>query len=400
MSSRRRFLTILGTTSTASLAGCIDFGEAAYSPGTDADTEWPMPAYDRGFSAYNPEAAAPRDGVTERWSTEIPVLPRRPVIAAGTVLVPTASGLVALDVGTGEERWRHGKDDSRARASVVHNGTAYVGLADLAGLFALDVETGEQQWHVENIGYGKAAPTFGVDYEHLYVGGAGEVSQIDPTTGEITARTEVFGSVTALAHNTSLLVGTEGGEVYSFSVGDHGFSAQWRRKVVGSVRAIVSFDSDIYVATWGGPVYRLQGGPDAGSSRWKAERGAVGGLAAASRDVVGCDLSGLRTFDAHSGDVKWGREGEFTAAPAIAGDTVYIGGETEDKGGSGFVAAYALSGGSGVGPLQVGGKRWQFDVESDRPIGPGIAVADGAVFACTEGLKGDTGPQMYALDPA
>ena len=237
MPSRRRFLTTLGMTSIASLAGCIDFGEATYSPGTDADTEWPMPAYDRGFSAYNPDAAAPRDGVTERWSTAIPALPRRPVIAAGTVLVPTASGLVALDVGTGEERWRHGKADSRARTPVVHDGTAYVGLVDPPGLFALDVETGDQQWHIKNIGYDEAAPTFGVDYDHLYVGGVGEVSQIDPTTGKVTARTEVFGSVTALAHNTSLLVGTEGGEVYSFSVGDRGFSDQWRLKVVGSVRS-------------------------------------------------------------------------------------------------------------------------------------------------------------------
>lgn len=65
--------------------------------------------------------------------------------------------------------------------------------------------------------------------------------------------------------------------------------------------------------------------------------------------------------------------------------------------GSGFISAYALSGGTGVGPLTVGGKRWQFNVES--AVMEGVAVADGAVFAVTQGLK-DSPSQVYALDPA
>ncbi|WP_435349277.1 PQQ-binding-like beta-propeller repeat protein [Haloarchaeobius sp. HRN-SO-5] len=401
MPSRRRFLSTLGTTGTAVLAGCTDSGESVYSPGTDSDTEWPMPAYDRGFSAYNPDAAAPRDGVTERWSTEIPPLPRHPVVAAGTVLVPTISGVVALDVGTGEERWRHGSEHSRARAAVVDGGTAYVSFGDPRGLVALDVETGDQQWHVQTTGYVDAAPTFDREHDSLYVGDdTGRLYEIDSTSGEVTDRTEVFGPVTALAHNGLLLVGTGGGEVYNFRVGGRPFTGQWRRRVVGAVTALVSSYGNTYVATWGGPVYRLQGGPDAGSNRWEADRGAVGGLAAAHRDVVGWDLSGLRTFDARTGNVRWDMEGRFTGTPAIAGDTVYVGRRTRGEDGTGFVAAYALSGGGGILSLGSEDKRWQYDVESDRSVG-GIAVADGAVFASTKGLlRDDSGPRMYALDPA
>src|SRR6056297_2359668 len=164
MPSRRRFLTTLGVTGSALLAGWTAAGESAYSPGTDTDTEWPMPAYDRGYTASNPDAAAPRDGVTERWSTDISRVPRRPVIAAGMVLVTTASGLVALDVESGEERWHYGTDEDAQNvpttAPVVHDGTAYVGVEKPDGLIALDVETGTEQWHVETTGSVWAAPTF------------------------------------------------------------------------------------------------------------------------------------------------------------------------------------------------------------------------------------------------
>lgn len=132
-------------------AGCIGRNEPSYSPGTDDTTEWPMPAYNRGFSASNPDAVAPREGVTERWSTELPSLgsSARPVVTVGRVLVPTAGALVVLVLDTGAEHWRHGQEQPWSRAPIVHNGTANVGFADQRGLVALDVESGDEQWRVE-----------------------------------------------------------------------------------------------------------------------------------------------------------------------------------------------------------------------------------------------------------
>ncbi|ELZ08888.1 PQQ repeat-containing protein [Halovivax asiaticus JCM 14624] len=412
MPSRRRLLTTLGTTGTVILAGCNEAAESdhpsetdesVYSPGTDADTGWPMPAYDRGFSACNPDAAAPRDDVTERWSVRIDAsLPRRPVVAAGKVLVATASGLVATDVESGDEQWRYdrtGDGPVTMTAPVVHDGMAYFGFNEPRGLIAVDVESGDRQWHAPTTGFVDAAPTFALSNERLYAGDdTGRIYQIDPANGEITARTEVFGSVTEIVYSdTTVLVGTSGGEVYSFYRNGAEITGNWRRRVDGAVTALTAADNEIYVSTWSGSVYRLADDNSAGSSRWETDRSAVGGLAVASDDVVGFDTNSIRTFDPSTGDVGWDREASFTAAPAVAGDTIYVGGATAGDDGTGFVAAYPLRGGGNRGPLRPGNERWRFDV--DGVPGVGIAVADGAVFACAGGLSSEDGPQVYALEP-
>jgi outer membrane protein assembly factor BamB len=357
-----------------------------------------MPAYDRGFSGYNPDAAAPRESVSERWSTELSGLgpSARPVIAAGRVLVPTAGALVGLDLATGDEQWRLGQQQPWASAPVVRDGTAYVGFADQRGLIALDVETGDEQWRIETRGAIKAAPTFDMGRDTLYLGDdTGRLYRITPEDGEVTLRGEVFGPVTALAHGRSLLVGTESGEVYGLFAHHETFTGLWRRKVDGWVTSIAARDGGIFVGTFGGPVYHLQDGADVGSSRWEIEDGSTY-LAATGRDVVGSDGGGLRTFDARTGTVGWTREGDYGAAPAIAGDTVYVGGGKKGENGNGFIAAYALSGGTGVGPLTFGGKRWRFTVDS--AVMEGVAVADNAVFAVTQSLK-ESPSRVYALDP-
>lgn len=399
MPSRRRFLTTLGVASTVGFAGCTGIGGSAYSPGTDDTTEWPMPAYDHGFSAYNPDAAAPRDGVTERWSTELSGLgpSARPVVAAGRVLVPTSGALVALDLETGEERWRHGQEQPWSSAPAVRNGTVYVGFADERAFVALDVETGDEQWRLETRGSIKAAPTFDHDYDTLFLGDdTGRIYRIDATTGDVTLRGEVFGPVTALVQGRSLLVGTESGEVYELFVHHEEFTGLWRRKVDGWVTTITTHNGDIYVGTFGGPVYRLQDGAEVGSSQWEVEHGPTH-LAATGRHVVGSYGGGLQTFDARTGSIDWEREGRYDAAPAIAGDTVYIGGGEKGENGNGFVEAYALSGGTGIDPLTFGGRRWHFPVES--AVMEGVAIADGAVFAVTQGLD-ESPSRVFALDPA
>lgn len=358
-----------------------------------------MPAFDPGFSAYNPDAAAPRDGVTARWSTPLNNLgpSARPVVAAGRVLVPTAGALVALDHDTGDEHWRHGQEQPWVSAPVVHEGTAYVGFADQHGLLALDVETGDEQWRIETRGTIKTAPTFDHGHDHLYVGDdTGRLYRIDRASGAVILRGSVFGPVTALAHGRSLLVGTESGEVYDLFPHHGEFTGLWRRKVDGSVTALtVGTDGEIFVGTFGGRIYRLQDGAHVGTSRWEAERGAAH-LAATGGDVIGSDGGGLRSFDSRTGESEWTREGNYNVAPAIAGDTVYVGGGPKGENGSGFIAAYALAGGTGVGPLRVGGKRWRFSVDS--AVMEGVAVADGAVFAVTQSIP-DSPSRVYALDP-
>ena len=119
-------------------------------------------------------------------------------------------------------------------------------------------------------------------------------------------------------------------------------------------------------------------------------------LAATEEYVLGSDGGGLRAFDSRSGDIEWERDGRYGTSPAIAGDTVYIGGGRKGENGNGFLEALALSGGTGIDPITVGGRRWRFDVDS--AVMEGVAVADGAVFAVTQSLP-ESPSRVFALDP-
>lgn len=399
MASRRRFLTSVGAIGVLSLSGCTATGGSSYEPGTDDTTEWPMPANDRGYSGYNPDAAGPREGVTERWTTRLSGLgsAARPVVAAGHVLVPTSGALVALNLQTGKEQWRYGQEKPWPSAPVVRDGIAYLGFADQPALIALDVETGDEQWRVETTGNILTAPTFDVGYDTLYVGDdTGRVYRISPKRGEITLRGEVFGPVTALAHRRSLLVGTESGEVHNLYPNEDAFTGNWRKKVGGWVTALaLSRDGDIFVATFGGPTYRLLSGGEVGRNKWTVEAAGTF-LAATNDDVIATDGGSLQVIDADSGSVRWQSDGGYDAAPAIAGDTIYVGGGEKGENGNGFMAAYAISNGDGIGPLTLNRQRWQFDVDS--AVMQGVAVADGAVFGATQGLE-ESPTRVYALDP-
>jgi outer membrane protein assembly factor BamB len=392
--SRRRFLAGMSTAGVATIAGCSAIEESPYSPGNKSDTEWPMPAYDRGYSGFNPDAAAPREGVTGRWSVKVDIPSGRPVVAAGTVFVPTAGGLHALDINTGEEQWHTGSEHSWFNSPVVHDGTVYVtSSVSEPSIHAFDVHDGNERWQLSTRGGTSASPTFSHEQEWLLVGdNTGRVYQVNPASGKVKQTVDVFGGVTALAYGPfSLFVGTFSGEVYEFPLTGSGLNALWRRKVGGAVQAIVMPESDLYVATFDGPLYRLSGGARVGSSRWETEPGSMH-LAATPHDVVGTNLSTVRVVDSRTGDEKWTLDNSSGCTPAIAGDTLYVGMPNA-------VEAYALDSGTTIAGARFGfgEKRWSFPTKT-API-HGLAVADGAVFAVTKGVK-DHSPKVYALDPA
>ncbi len=395
-STRRRFLSTTAAAVAAATAGCTAVGESPYSPGTD-DSDWPMPGYDRRSTAFDPDAAGPRDGVRERWSTPVPNPSGRPVVADGLAFVPTRSALVALDAATGEEAWRAGDENPWPTSPVVHDGTVYAGFTDERALVALDAADGGERWRVETRGTIRSEVTFDHDYRRLYAGDAtGRVYRINPADGTVEDTFDVLGSVESIAFGNALSVGTYGGEVYGLYHDGRTWRATWRRKLDGAVTDLAIADTTIVAATFGGPVYRLQGGAHAGSSRWEYERGAIH-LAATPYDVVGTDGGGLRVLDERTGEEQWNADDGFGCAPAVAGDTLYAGGGEKGTGGSGFVAAYRMDGGASVAGLQWGERRWRYDTES--AVMEGVAVADGAVFGVTQSLK-EADSVAFALESA
>ena len=220
MPSRRQLLAVFGSGTAVGLPGCLDeigVSESDFSPGTDEDADWPMARYDSTNTAYSPDAAAPRDGVRERWTYEGGMVTGPPAVADGTVFLPTSDGLVALDSTSGEEVWRYAPDEGRwAAPPAVHDGTVYAGERAKSGVRALEADTGEEIWSNPNAGDSRAGVHL-LAGEHvsepvLDAGSRdGEVFRLDAATGERTWTTDLFGEISAFGFRFgALYVGTYG----------------------------------------------------------------------------------------------------------------------------------------------------------------------------------------------
>ena len=401
MPSRRRVLGGIAGASLGGLAGCLGEGPT-YSPGSDADADWPMPRLDSTNTAYDPDAAAPRDGVTERWTHEGTMASAPPVVADGRVFLPTIDGLYAFDSESGERLWRYGPDENPwSSPATVYDGTVFVAFGNDDAVHAVDAETGEQIWWRADAATTEAGPHLLagqlVDDPVLYTGNRnGLLFRHDPETGDITWQTDLFGEIRAFGYRAGqLFVGTGSGEVYAFAESGEGRDRpgeMWRRKVGGAVGSILPDEEGVLVTTFGGPLRCLQSGAHAGTTRWTvpasmanvAPVGADGWFVTAGYD----SLASVREFDRKVG---WKIGGRYDATPPVAaGDTLYVSdGEA--------VHAFALDGGTGIGEFRVGAKRWTHRTPGIAT--EGLAVADGALFvACSTGESDDTG--LYCLEPA
>lgn len=377
MPSRRTVLATTGSLAAAATAGCLDVGSAV-EPGTDSDTDWPMPDFDSRATAWAREAAAPREAPSERFRIELPSPTDRTVVADRTVYMPTMGGLIALDAADGEERWRYSPSEAAHlfRSPAVHDGSVYVSGED-PGLVALDADDGTVEWIVESDEPMRAPPAPSWEWRALYVGDdTGRVVRVNPD-GEIEWTTDVYGSVTQLvAHDPEgVFVGTTAGEVHAL----YDSRGVWRQPVPGKVTALASTEgSDVFVSTFGGGTLRLAGGAHAGRPRWHAKDGPTAhrSFALVGDGLFGADGAGLTRQHHHTGELDWRLADDYFSAPAAAGDTVYVGGRGE-------VAAFKLSGGLGIVGNRLEARRWSYGLGD--ATGGSLAVADGALFVPIEG---------------
>lgn len=388
MPSRRRVLATTGSLAVAATAGCLGVG-ADLDPGTDDSTDWPKPDFDSQASSWAPNAAAPRTAPSVRFRTELPTPTDRPVVADGTVFLPTMGGLIAIDATDGKEHWRYAPTVASHffMSPAVHDGTVYVTGED-PGLVALDVDDGAVKWAVENDEPMRAPPAPTRDWRAIYVGDDnGRVLRVTPD-GQVEWTTDVYGAVRRLVtHSPGVFVGTTAGEVHALYDGQ-GF---WRESVPGQVTALASDDGgDVYVATFGGGTLRLAGGAHAGRPRWHNENGPTAhrSFALVKSGLFGADGSGLARQHHRTGSHDWQLGYDYFSAPAAAGDTVYVGG-------NGGVAAFKVSGGLGIGGHRVEPVRWTYGLGTATGGSP--AVADGALFVPIKGRK-DSESGLLALE--
>lgn len=399
MPSRRDFLVGLGAAGTAGTAGCLGVGEQRFSPGTNAESDWPMSRFNPENDAFAPDAVAPREGVAERWSALEGLGVFAPAVVDGTVYVSDRqNGLLALDGATGDEHWRYAPGDHPAFSQpMVHDGIVYVGALEKDALHAIDAASGEKQWTKAGLASNDGPISIAPNTEPAMVFSGterGELFRLRPD-GTVTWSTDLFGPVTTLSvRNGTLYVGTASGELYAYGIsGNHDAPPDeyWRTEVGPRIESITPTSNGVITTTFGGPLTNIGRQGDATDPVWVATSKHAGSppvhagswLYSAGYDSV----SGLREYDKN---LHWREKGSFgSAGPVSAGDTLYVPGDEA-------VHAYDLDGGVGGGAFSVGTKRWSHELPQHGI--QGLAVGTGALFVACESGKDEAA--LYCLEEA
>jgi outer membrane protein assembly factor BamB len=231
----------------------------------------------------------------------------RPLLADGTVYVGSGDGaLHAVDDGAGTRRWRYATG-GKVRVNAVQSGP-HVVFGSLDGsVYALDAKSGALAWKRELRGPITTSPALLAG--ELVVGTrASAVYALRPDSGETIWRNLFWGS---WVESEAVL---DAGTLYI------GSSDLRRVSALDPRDGHVAWRTDVFGSPWGRPaltarrVYVGAVGTDPYNIRH------VGGVVALERDT------GRIAWRWPSPDVPGALQTGFAAAPAIAGDTMVIGG--------------------------------------------------------------------------
>jgi len=231
----------------------------------------------------------------------------RPLLADGTVYVGAGDGaLHAVDDGAGTRRWRYATG-GKVRVNAVESGP-HVVFGSLDGsVYALDAKSGALAWKRELRGPITTSPALLAG--ELVVGTrASAVYALRPESGETIWRSLFWGS---WVESEAVL---DAGTLYI------GSSDLRRVSALDPRDGHVAWRTDVFGSPWGRPaltarrVYVGAVGTDPYNIRH------VGGVVALERDT------GRIAWRWPSPDIPGALQTGFAAAPAIAGDTMVIGG--------------------------------------------------------------------------
>lgn len=305
----------------------------------------PLSQVDSRNTGYIPAVSSEADAVTEGWRFETGGTVRSPVVADGIIYAFVSSrGVFAVDAQDGVELWRFSHPSLYLGGLAVAEETVYFGGHD--ALYALDGATGSHHWTFEDSG-GITAPPLPTGGLVYVCGWPNAVYALDSATGE---QEWVFETAESRLQPATLAVAEE--TVYaSLSTGIYALAAA------------------------------------SGTRRWHVEFPTPVTEPTVVDDTV---FLGTRTqvvaLDAHDGSETWRfhipvdeennrrRSGSLIPSPAVADDTVYVGGPD--------ATVYALAAGTGQ-------QRWQFETAS--PVQAAPMVTGSSVYVGTQST-------LYCLD--
>lgn len=377
MPSRRQFLSALGATGSAALAGCsslpVGGGSAAVELGDD---------YPADVSPESGWASARRDGAntacatdgatlsepSEQWrSPPVPiqstVFARRLTVSGATVLTGGRK-LVAYDVVSGDHLWSQNAAFPSREPVPVADGVAWAPTPEsAAAVVGVDLATGDVDRRVELPAPPDRPPVpiFG-EYGTVAVAPAGSgLVGFDPATGRQSWTRSVFGRVREPPAVTPELIAatTTTGELYAYS---RRGTPKWRVNPDERFRsAPVAGNQHVYGVTGGG-VIALENLD--GREAWRASD--VPGTVSRTLALGGGRLFGagdsVYALSTATGELAWERSlPDRATGLAIGGEHVYVAAGTQ-------LVAFSRD----------GGEQWTMDLGGE--VGSTVAVTENRVY--------------------
>jgi outer membrane protein assembly factor BamB len=402
MPSRRRFLAASAATASATVTtGCssLPVGDDPVPLGDDYPTSgdatttggWATHRRDGANTACARDASPVEDPSIEWESPQFPGVQQsaqRTLTVAAATVYTGGNALHAFDVLSGDPVWTSEDIFATRVAPDVHDGVAWTRAGpDSSTVVGLDASTGgevrRREFDVEL--HGEPSVTRGRDASSLppYLvaqtveGGLAGVVTEEPEQEplwETKWSQDLFaGGAFRPATTQQVAVTSSAGEVYRFDASGYPvWRTDLRRRprsspVVGATRlyvatehGAVALDRETGAVDWEYADVSVDGDATGGGAQTGVRRSAV------AFDGARLFLAGpasLHAVSAETGQRLWRHEFDETptALPAVGGDRVYVGTDTE---------VHAL----GVD----GTHHWAFDVED--PIGETLAVTDGRLF--------------------
>jgi len=292
-------------------------------------------------------------GLAWRAATDGDVI-SSPAVANGTVYVGSGDGqLYALQLATGDRKWRYDAGSAVGSSPAVGGGLVYATARD-GSIFAVDASTGTRRWRLttrpdlplpwghESGDYFLSSPAY-VDGTIVVGAGDGGVYALDAATGKQRWRAQTEGRVRAspAVANGRVYAASFDGRVYCFDLttgalrwrydtegvglrsGSYGFD----RRSIQSSPAVA--DGVVYVGARDGFLYAIDA--DSGTLRWRVDHKVSWVITspAVSEHVVFAGSSDAHFAQAldSSGTERWrfGADVPVWSSPAVANGIVYFG---------------------------------------------------------------------------
>jgi len=342
----------------------LDIGDETDEPAPD---EWLMTGVDLENTGYHPTASGPTGDVSERWTFEIgkrvvsnPMVVNdivycsfeneklygvdiesgqevfsadhgigfftaTPTVDKYHIYGPSLKQIQAIDIETGEEKWRSGIDEFEAVGGPkLANDTIYTNCED-GQIVGINLEEGEINWQHEISGRG--SNSLSIINGNIYATAVpAKLYAINIANNDRLWEQELDGtSMGIAADEDTVYIGVQDGQAilaYDGGTGDQ----LWEQKFDGEVHSSISLSEGKIVARVEDKIVAVS--KENGSVMWDVDnKGVRSNLSIADGIVYTRSNIGVSAFELESGNLAWEYEieGVVTTTPTVVSGYLFVG---------------------------------------------------------------------------